>query len=166
VSDSLKVRLQDFFGRRMASPRAHARMYRLTNGRIGHGSPPRSVLLLTVTGRKSGRQWTTPVAYFDIDGKRALAATNIGREGPPEWFRNIRANPAVTTQVRAQVNQAMGRITQGEEREQLWSRMKIGNPLYERYELRSPDGIPVVVLEPIGEPPAGGTTRSSTLTAQ
>jgi deazaflavin-dependent oxidoreductase (nitroreductase family) len=148
MKDPFRIRLADFFGRRLANPGAHTRMYRLTNGRVGHGAPPGAVLLLTVTGRRSGQPRTTPVAYFDIGDKRVLAATNMGRDGLPEWFRNLRAEPRVMVQVRSDTTDATARIAEGDEREKLWSEIEANSPLYARFQRRSPQPIPVVVLEP------------------
>ena len=36
-------------------------LYRLTGGRIGGSMRSLGVLLLTTTGRKSGKQWTKPL---------------------------------------------------------------------------------------------------------
>jgi deazaflavin-dependent oxidoreductase (nitroreductase family) len=43
--------------------------------------------LITVRGRKSGLQRTTPIALVDIDGKRWV----IGTFGDTNWVRNLRA---------------------------------------------------------------------------
>lgn len=43
--------------------------------------------LLTVRGRKSGLERTTPVAYVEVDGRRCI----IGTFGQTNWVRNLRA---------------------------------------------------------------------------
>lgn len=50
------------------------------------------VHVLTVTGRKSGKPFSTPVSTVEHDGRRWLVA------GWPDadWVKNLRANPAAT----------------------------------------------------------------------
>lgn len=47
---------------------------------------PRHYSLLTVTGRRSGRPYSTPVRPVDVDGQRYL----IAPYGPVSWVRNAR----------------------------------------------------------------------------
>lgn len=49
----------------------HARLYRLTGGRAQNAKYP--TVLLTVTGRKSGRPQTVPLIYI-TDGDRLVIA--------------------------------------------------------------------------------------------
>lgn len=58
----------------------------------------RYILLLTTTGRKSGKTRRTPLEYiYDKDHDRYRIAA--GWSGKTDWYRNIRANPCVTVQV-------------------------------------------------------------------
>ena len=60
----------------------HVTLYRLTNGRIGGrfiaGSP---ILLLTTTGRRTGKRRTRPLAYVRDGERYVLCASNGG--SPP-----------------------------------------------------------------------------------
>jgi deazaflavin-dependent oxidoreductase (nitroreductase family) len=56
----------------------------------------RLVLLLTTTGRKTGRARVTPLQYEEIDGTFQVASA-LGRRA--DWFRNIEANPNVRVRV-------------------------------------------------------------------
>ena len=64
----------------------HITRYRLTNGRIGGrfiaGSP---ILLLTTTGRRSGKQRTRPLAYVRDGDRFVLCASNGGSPHHPAW---------------------------------------------------------------------------------
>lgn len=57
----------------------------------------RLVLLLTTTGRKSGKARVTPLQFEEIDGRIYLGAA-LGQRA--DWVRNIRANPAVDVRVK------------------------------------------------------------------
>lgn len=52
-------------------------------------------MIITNTGRKSGKIYRTPVEYHSLNGiKYAVAAFGVRTQ----WYRNILANPAVTIQ--------------------------------------------------------------------
>jgi deazaflavin-dependent oxidoreductase (nitroreductase family) len=57
----------------------------------------RLVLLLTTTGRKSGRPHVTPLQYEEQDGIYYLGSA---RGQSADWFRNILANPRVEVRVK------------------------------------------------------------------
>jgi deazaflavin-dependent oxidoreductase (nitroreductase family) len=57
----------------------------------------RFVLLLTTTGRKSGRRRVTPLQYEEFDGVFYLGAALGGKS---DWVRNIQANPQVEIRVK------------------------------------------------------------------
>jgi deazaflavin-dependent oxidoreductase (nitroreductase family) len=50
----------------------------------------RLILLLTHTGRKSGKQYTTPLQYEKVDGVYIVGA---GRGPKADWFRNLLKDP-------------------------------------------------------------------------
>jgi deazaflavin-dependent oxidoreductase (nitroreductase family) len=70
---------------------------RMTTQVSGRGRGPRGVvLLLTTTGRRSGRPRVTPLQYEEDQGVIYVAAAR----GPhADWFRNIQANSRVKVQI-------------------------------------------------------------------
>jgi deazaflavin-dependent oxidoreductase (nitroreductase family) len=56
----------------------------------------RLVLLLTTTGRKSGKLRVTPLQYEEIDGRIYIASA---RGTNADWFQNIVADPRISIQV-------------------------------------------------------------------
>ncbi len=51
----------------------------------------KSVLVITYTGRKSGRKLSTPVRYIRVEGRiRCLTSEHT------QWWRNVQASPGVT----------------------------------------------------------------------
>ena len=81
----------------------HLGLYRLTSGRIGGRMGNGTILLLTTTGRKSGKARTVPVLYFlDDNGNPVVTASNAGLPKNPAWFENLRVNPRVTYQIGAE----------------------------------------------------------------
>jgi deazaflavin-dependent oxidoreductase (nitroreductase family) len=78
----------------------HVTLYRLTNGRIGGrfvaGSP---ILLLTTTGRRTGKRRTRPLAYVRDDDRYVLCASNGGSPTHPGWYHNLQATGRAEIQV-------------------------------------------------------------------
>ncbi len=74
-------------------------VYRLTGGAIGGRMRVLPVLLLTTTGRKSGKQRTVPVAYIKDNNSYIVIASNSGQPKHPAWFHNIKSNPTATVQI-------------------------------------------------------------------
>jgi deazaflavin-dependent oxidoreductase (nitroreductase family) len=60
-----------------------------------HGLVSSSTMLITVSGRKSGRTYTTPVNYVR-DGDTITVVSRKGRV----WWRNLRGGARVTMRVR------------------------------------------------------------------
>ena len=56
------------------------------------------VMLLTTTGRKSGKRRVTPLQYEEIDGRIYVGAA-LGRKA--DWMRNILADPRVEVRIKA-----------------------------------------------------------------
>jgi len=65
------------------------------------------VLLLTTTGRKSGKLRVTPLQYEEIDGAYYLGAA---RGLQADWVRNIQANPKVEIRVKSRHFQGCAEI--------------------------------------------------------
>jgi len=67
----------------------------------------RTVLLLTTTGRRTGRQRTTPLQYEVIDGEFYVAAAR----GPAaDWLRNLLSDPHVKLRVGSRRLEGMARV--------------------------------------------------------
>lgn len=128
---------------------AHAFVYRITGGRIGHRIPggPRMLLLSTI-GCRSGKQRTTPVQYAQDNGNYVLIASFGGSPTHPAWWLNLRAEGEGVIQVGGRKLQVLAREAEGEERERLWAMMTEMYAGYAGYAARTKRRIPVVVLEP------------------
>jgi deazaflavin-dependent oxidoreductase (nitroreductase family) len=127
----------------------HARVYRLTGGRIGHripGGPP--MLLLDHVGAKSGTKRTTPLVYVDDPPNLVIVASKGGHPRNPSWFHNLRAHPDTTVQVGADRRPVRARVATPEERERLWPMAVEVYSGYAGYQERTSREIPLVILEP------------------
>jgi len=68
----------------------------------------RLILLLTTTGRKSGKARVTPLQYEEIDGKLYIGAA-LGSKA--DWIRNIQANPHVKVRVKSGQFSAIAKLS-------------------------------------------------------
>jgi len=104
------------------------------------------ILLLTTTGRKTGRPRTTPM-MFDRDGEDLLViASNIGAPSHPDWYLNLVADSRVVVEVGTERFEAIATATSGERRERLWSWLKQKYPFFAEHEAKTSRQIPVVAL--------------------
>jgi deazaflavin-dependent oxidoreductase (nitroreductase family) len=126
----------------------HRPVYRLTGGRIGGKIGASPVLLLTTTGRKTGRQRTQPLLYAPAGDGYAVIASKGGADAHPLWFRNLQANPQVEVTIGRVTRQMRAREAEGGERDRLWRALADRYSGYDRYATRTSRRIPVVVLEP------------------
>ncbi|MFT4580811.1 MAG: deazaflavin-dependent oxidoreductase (nitroreductase family) [Gammaproteobacteria bacterium] len=117
---------------------------------VGGGPGPLPTLLLTTTGRKSGKESVMPLLYGKVDGGYAIIASKGGAPKHPGWYHNIKAQGKVGTQVAADIFQANTRVAAGAERAKIWDQMVAMYPPFADYKTAAGDReIPVVVLEPI-----------------
>jgi deazaflavin-dependent oxidoreductase (nitroreductase family) len=134
------------------APRIDRSIGRLSGGRL-MSAPGVPLLLLTHTGARSGRTYTTPLLYFN-DGPDdvVLIASNYGRERHPAWLANVRAHPEVQLQARGRRGRYRARVlSEGPERDRLFAAAKRVTRAYADYERRTADErtINVVVCSPL-----------------
>jgi len=131
----------------------HVRRYRETDGEVGHiwrrGS---KILLLTTTGRNTGRKGTKPLIYEDAGSGYVIVASKGGWPDHPGWYKNLEREPEVELQVKGEVFPARARTAAGEERERLWRLAAEQWPPYDEYQAKTDREIPVVVLERVSRP--------------
>jgi len=131
---------------------AHAKLYELSDGRVGKWiGPPilgQRALLLSVTGRKSGLNRTTPLVYFEDGGNFVVVGSDGAARRDPQWWKNLKENPHATVRVGRDRFPVSARLASGTERKRLWQ-IAIGiNPMWGWYQSRTRRSLPVVVLSP------------------
>jgi deazaflavin-dependent oxidoreductase (nitroreductase family) len=131
-----------------AATAAHIQLYRWTGGRLGGRAGKAPMLLLTVTGRKSGRPRTTPLVYLPDGDRRILIASFGGDDRHPQWYLNLQANPEATVQIGAETHRVRAATATAEEKAELWPRIVQIWPGYEGYQRKTERDIPVVILTP------------------
>ena len=127
----------------------HEAIFRASKGRLlnrGSGMP---VLMLTTTGRKSGRPRTTMLTSPLRDGDAImLVASKGGDDRNPAWFLNLRDDPRVQVMMDGATRPMTARVADASEKAALWPRIVADHDNYAAYQRKTTRDIPVVVLEP------------------
>jgi len=123
-------------GRRFGAPLDRA-LYRLTRGRLTSTAGAAPVMLLTTTGRRSGRPRTTPVMYVRNGAGFVISSENFGQQRPAAWPLNLIADPRATVRVGSEVMTCRARLLDDAEADVYWPRLVEIWPAHESYLARS-----------------------------
>jgi len=124
----------------------HTFFYKFTGGRFGSVMGKNKILLLTTKGRKSGREFTTPLVYMDHEDGYLLIASNGGNTNHPDWYYNLKNDPLVKIQIKDQIQTVRAAILDERNRAPIWKRIVAEAPQYGEYEGKTERLIPVVWL--------------------
>lgn len=121
------------------------------NGGTRPGRPAPQLLLHT-TGRQSGLERISPLAYFKVDSGWAIFGAASGAAKHPAWYLNIVANPEATIEIGTETLKVVGREATGQERESCIEHQASQIEHFAESVRRSAPHreIPVIVLEPVG----------------
>jgi deazaflavin-dependent oxidoreductase (nitroreductase family) len=106
------------------------------------------MLLLTTTGRRSGKRRTTPLGYLPDGDRRILVASFGGDDRHPQWYLNLKAHPEAEIQVGSETQLVRAATATVEEKAELWPRVVELYSGYEGYQRRTTRDIPLVILTP------------------
>ena len=121
--------------------------FRANGGNVGGQFKGAPMVLLTHTGAKSGRTYTTPLVYSRDGDRVVIIASKAGSDTNPDWYHNLRAHPEVTLEIGGEKFQARAKAATGTERERLFDQQAKMMPLFDDYRKKTKREIPVMVLE-------------------
>ena len=126
-------------------------IYRASRGRLSTaGRPIQPTLLLTTTGRRTGRERTTPVMYLRDGSRLIITSENFGQDRPAAWPLNLAADPLAKVQVGRETLPRRARPATDDEVAMYWPRFVETWPAHQTYLRRS--GVRhMFVLEPGGD---------------
>jgi proline iminopeptidase len=135
----------------------HLTRYLATDGADGYwadftevGGPARAPnLILTVTGRRSGKAHMLGLIYGEYGENFVIVGSKGGAPEHPGWYFNLLANPDVQVQIKERKFQARARVASGDERAALWAMMSERYGGYADVQQKTDREFPVVVLEPV-----------------
>jgi len=128
--------------------RAHGSVYRASGGHLlGHlaGMP---VLLLTTTGRRSGRRRTVALTYFRHAADLVVIGSFGGSDLPPAWWLNLQHDSRASVLIGGTTSEVTARAATAAEHDRLWPVVTATHPGYARYQERTARLIPIVMLTP------------------
>jgi len=129
--------------------RAQTFLYRKSGGKLGgtflQGAP---VALLTTTGRKTGEPRVSPLLYLREGNRIVLVASKGGAAANPMWYLNLKANPAVSVQIRDEVLNLTARDATEAERAQYWPQLTEMYTSFDDYQSWTDRVIPIVICDP------------------
>jgi deazaflavin-dependent oxidoreductase (nitroreductase family) len=125
----------------------HIKRYVATNGEDGHDWNGTQILLLTTTGRQSGKLRRSALIYGQDGDDFIIVASRGGHPHHPSWYLNLDAHNTVTVQVKADVFSATAStIEDSSDYERLWNVMLTHWPAYAEYQQKTDRKIPLVRL--------------------
>jgi F420H(2)-dependent quinone reductase len=133
--------------------RVHEKLYKATDGRIGHRLLGVPTLLLRTTGRRSGMTRTNGLVYARDGVDYLVVPSNGGSDRPPAWLLNLEAKPEVETQVGRERQKAKSKVVEPADADyaRLWKICNENNgDRYTAYQSETSRPIPVVVISPPG----------------
>lgn len=138
--------MKDLTAKRLSA--IHRWAYRSTFGLVGRRMVDNDMMLLTTTGRATGRRHTVPLLYLKDGDSLVVIASWGGRPDDPEWYANLVSDPSVTVQVRGRRWKATARTADADERAAWWPRVVAAYGGYAGYQSKTDREIPVVFLDP------------------
>jgi deazaflavin-dependent oxidoreductase (nitroreductase family) len=130
---------QRWFGvfARLAGARFDRFLYRLSGGRFTLTGSVLPVLLLTTTGRRSGRPRTTPVLYVRDGDAFIVSSENYGQDKPAAWPLNLAADPRATIELDGRSIECRARLLGDAEADRHWPALLADWPAHATYRERS-----------------------------
>jgi deazaflavin-dependent oxidoreductase (nitroreductase family) len=84
---------------------------------------------------------------YVTDGDRLLViASNAGASKDPAWYHNLVAHPEVTVEIGTETFDAIAVVTEGQERQRLWTRIVESYPFFADHQAKVTRQIPVIAL--------------------
>jgi deazaflavin-dependent oxidoreductase (nitroreductase family) len=127
----------------------HPVLYRWTGGAWLLGrSLGNLTVLLTTTGRRSGRRRTAALWAYPHGDALVIVGSYGGSHRTPAWVLNLRTRPDATLQVGRAVRGIRAREATGDEYASLWAMVVAAYPGYRAYREWAHREIPLVILDP------------------
>jgi deazaflavin-dependent oxidoreductase (nitroreductase family) len=106
------------------------------------------VILVTTTGRKTGRLITTPLCSVREGDAFIVIASNGGRDWHPSWWLNLLSNPEATVEFASgRVRVRMEEVTDRAEKDRLWKKMTAVYAGYDGYTKKTSREVPLALLK-------------------
>jgi deazaflavin-dependent oxidoreductase (nitroreductase family) len=123
--------------------------FRANGGKVGGWFAGMELLLLHVTGAKSGKEYVKPLVYTRDGDNYVVIASKGGAHEHPAWYYNLVAHPETTVEVGTETFNVKAREATGDERTSLYDAQAEKYPNFKEYQEKTDRVIPVFVLEKV-----------------
>jgi deazaflavin-dependent oxidoreductase (nitroreductase family) len=121
--------------------------FRSNGGKVGAPFENAPMILLTHTGAKTGKSYTTPLVYSRDGDRIVVIASKAGAPNNPSWYHNLVAHPTATLEIGTESFKAKARVATGDERERLFNQQAAQMAVFNEYRAKTTRKIPVIVFE-------------------
>ena len=128
----------------------HEGLYRFSRGRIGTKIGNLQFIILTTTGRKSGKKRVVPLASIPSGKEYMVIASYGGNSHHPAWFLNLRENPNIEIQIGTRITKAKASIVEKTDSlyQELWEKATATYHGFDNYQKATSRNIPIVIIKP------------------
>ena len=121
--------------------------FRSSGGKVGGQFAGAPMIIITHTGAKSGKTYTTPLVFSKDGDKCVIIASYAGAPKNPSWYHNLVTHPEITVEIGAEKFKAKATEVKGAERDRLFAEQAKMMPQFNDYAKKTSRKIPVFTLE-------------------
>ena len=121
--------------------------FRSSGGKVGGQFAGAPMIIITHTGAKSGKTYTSPLVYSKDGDRFVIIASKAGAPTNPSWYHNLVAHPEVTVEIGTEKFKARATEAKGAERDRLFAAQAKLMPQFNEYQKKTNRRIPVLGLE-------------------
>lgn len=120
--------------------------FRANGGKVTGTFADAPLVLLTMTGAKSGRRITVPLVHTRDGDRVVIIASKGGAPDNPAWYHNLVANPGVTVELPGETYEGVAALADEPERTRLYDAQAAVMPNFVEYQAKTERKIPVFVI--------------------
>jgi deazaflavin-dependent oxidoreductase (nitroreductase family) len=121
--------------------------FRAIGGKVGGPFEGADIVLLTMTGAKSGQPRLTPLEYLTIDGRIIIGGSYGGAPKDPTWVHNLRDKAEAHVEIGAESYDVIARELSRDERDALFAKVVKLAPRFGEYQAKTTRVIPFFELQ-------------------
>lgn len=120
--------------------------FRANEGKVGGDFEGAPLIILHTTGARSGAERLTPLMYLPYEDRMFVVASKAGAHTHPDWYHNVKANPAVTIEIGTDTADKTAVELDEAERARIFAVVASFAPQFADYEAGTDRVIPVIEL--------------------
>lgn len=121
--------------------------FRANDGKVGGPFEGANMVLVHHTGARSGTERVSPLVCRAEGDGWVIFASKAGAPDNPDWYYNLKANPATAIEVGSEKIDVTASEVTGAERDRIWESQKVDAPQFAEYEAKTDRVIPLIRFE-------------------